>query len=182
MFWNQVRRKVFISYHHSDQREVENFISTFGYGPLGFIHRALGLGMSQDIVDSTNTEYVMRRIRELYLKDSTVTIVLVGRRTWSRRYVDWEIQASLRGVQGGLPNGLLGIVLPSVGLSPVAPDRLRMNVSLPLGLTGYARWYWCPQTHADLKNMIEEAFRARTTRSHLIVNPRDRFSHNRYCL
>ena len=35
--------------------------------------------MEQDIIDSDNTDYVMSRIRELYLKDSTVTIVLIGK-------------------------------------------------------------------------------------------------------
>lgn len=52
--------------------------------------------MNDDIINSTDTNYVMRRIRELYLKDSTVTIVLMGKYTYTRRYVDWEIQASLR--------------------------------------------------------------------------------------
>jgi len=35
----------------------------------------------------------MRRIREEKLQDSTVTIVLVGNCTNSRRYVDWKIKA-----------------------------------------------------------------------------------------
>ena len=47
--------------------------------------------MEQDIIDIDNTDYVMRRIRELYLKDSTVTIVLIGKCTWARRSIDWEI-------------------------------------------------------------------------------------------
>jgi hypothetical protein len=38
----------------------------------------------------------LRRIRQLYLLDSTVTIVLIGKCTWARKFVDWETQASLR--------------------------------------------------------------------------------------
>ncbi|MBN1655077.1 MAG: TIR domain-containing protein [Deltaproteobacteria bacterium] len=41
-------------------------------------------------------DYVMRRIRDEHLRDSTVTIVMIGNCTWSRKYVDWELQASLR--------------------------------------------------------------------------------------
>jgi MTH538 TIR-like domain (DUF1863) len=69
--------------------------------------------MAEDIIDSDDTDYVMRRIREVYLKGSTVTLVMLGRCTWARRYVDWEIQASLRQDRGIVPNGLLGIKLPS---------------------------------------------------------------------
>jgi len=181
MLTNQIRRKVFISYHHADQWEAESFLQNYRPGPYGFIHRALGLGMSQDIIDSTDTDYIMRRIRDIYLGDSTVTIVLIGRCTWARRYVDWEIQASLRSGQWVLPNGLLGIVLPSAGWQPIPPDRLRMNLSLPMGRQGYARWYWYPQSGDDLNNMIEDAFQARSTREHLIMNPRDRFGYNRTC-
>src|SRR5437764_10406841 len=90
-----LRRKVFVSYHHDDQWEVERFIGTFGRAGGVVIHRALGVGMADDIINSTNSDYVMQRIGSLYLKDSTVTVVLIGRCTWARRYVDWEIHSAL---------------------------------------------------------------------------------------
>lgn len=176
---SEVRHKVFIPYHHDDQDEVESFIETFDHERKVFIARALG--MAQDIIDSTDTDYVMRRIRELYLKDSTVTIVLIGKCTWARRYVDWEIQASLRHGEVVMPNGLFGIVLPSAGKKPIPPDRLKKNLKGENSDEGYARWYWYPQRKDTLANWIEDAFRARTSRAHLIVNPRDRFDYNRRC-
>jgi hypothetical protein len=69
--------------------------------------------MAEDIIDSDDTDYVMQRIREVYLKGTTVTLVMFGRCTWARRYVDWEIQAALRQDREIIPNGLLGIKLPS---------------------------------------------------------------------
>ncbi len=66
-----------------------------------------------DFINSTDTDYVMKCIRENYLSDSTVTIVLIGSCTHSRRYVDWEIKSSLRQGQYTTPNGLIGILLPS---------------------------------------------------------------------
>ncbi|MGJ8686513.1 MAG: TIR domain-containing protein, partial [Spongiibacteraceae bacterium] len=80
--------KCFLSYNSADKQAVDDFCETFAGS---FIRR--GLKMEDDIIDSTNTDYVMKRIRELYLKDSTVTIVLVGKCTWARRFVDWEVQA-----------------------------------------------------------------------------------------
>ena len=174
-------RRVFISYHHRDQAEVEEFINAFDHERKVFTYRAVGVGMEPDIINSTNTDYVMRRIRELYLKDSTVTIVLIGRCTWARRYVDWEIQASLRGVGSQLPNGLIGIVLPSAGRKPILPHRLQLNIKGSNGDEGYACCYWYPTRVDTLSNWIEDAFQARTKRAHLIVNPRERFSNNRPC-
>ncbi len=174
-----IRRKVFISYHHADQEEVNRFINTFDHWHDVFIFRALGY-FPGDIIDSTNTEYVMRRIREDYLRDSTVTIVLVGRCTWARRYVDWEIQASLRHGKIVTPNGLLGIILPSAGANPTAPERLRMNLGLDSS-PGYARWYWYPQSVNTLAIWIEDAFQRRASGASLIINPRERFGYNRQC-
>jgi len=178
---SQVRHKVFISFHHDDKRKVDEFIETFDVERKVFIARALGIGMSDDIVNSSDVDYVMRRIRELYLKDSTVTIVLIGKCTWARRYVDWEIQSSLRHGQTVTPNGLLGIVLPSAGKKPVAPNRLEINLESERGDEAYAQWYWYPKRKDFLTNIIEEAYKARTSRAHLIVNPRENFSNNRSC-
>jgi hypothetical protein len=74
---NNVRHKVFITYHHADQEEVNDFITTFSDERNVFISRVLGVDMEESIISSTDTDYVMKRIRELYLKDSTVTIVLM---------------------------------------------------------------------------------------------------------
>lgn len=175
------RRKVFLSYHHDDQAEVQQFINTFDHTRDVFIRRAIGVDMANDIINSTDTNYVMRRIRENYLSDSTVTIVLIGKCTWARRYVDWEIQASLRQGETIKPNGLLGIVLPSAGKKPIPPDRLQKNLLGQNSDEGYARWYWYPERKDTLANWIEDAFQARTDRSQFIDNPRDRFSYNKQC-
>jgi hypothetical protein len=174
------RHKVFITYHHDDQVEVDSFISAFDVTRDVFISRAVG--MAEDLVNSSDTDYVMRRIRQLYIKDSTVTIVLIGRCTWSRKYVDWEIKSSLQTWKGfqETPNGLLGIVLPSAGKSPTPPERLKNNLGLGAQL-GYAQWHLYPQNSAQLSQYIDGAFEARMHRLHLINNPRDMFQNNRPC-
>ncbi len=178
---SEVRHKVFISYHHTNQREVDEFVTTFDEEREVFITRGLGVEMGQDVIDSQDPEYVMGQIRKLYLKDSTVTIVLIGKCTWARRYVDWEIQASLRSGKTITPNGLLGIVLPSAGKKPTAPNRLRLNLKRKNSDEGYARWYWYPKRKDVLSKLIEDAFNARVSRANLIENPRDRFENSRHC-
>lgn len=71
-------------------------------------------------IDSDNEDYIMRRIRELYLADSTVTIHLIGAHSAERlglqeqRYIKRELQASLYNRDGNTRNGILGVVLPDV--------------------------------------------------------------------
>ena len=178
---SEVRHKVFISYHHDDQDEVEEFIETFDYQRKVFITRGVGVDIEQEIIDSDDTDYVMRKIRELYLKDSTVTIVLMGKCTWARRYVDWEIQASLRHGETVTANGLLGIKLNSYKKSSSYPDRLNKNLLEKDQEDCYARACDYPTRKDTLAAWIDDAFQARTSREHLIVNPRERFQYNRTC-
>lgn len=180
---SNVRHKCFISYHHADQNEVSDFVATFDHERNVFIARGLGQEMSEDIIKSNDTTYVMQRIRELYLKDSTVTLVLIGKCTWARRYVDWEIQASLRHGQTVTPNGLLAIKLPSYPKrSGQFPDRLNLNLKQSDDQEDcYARWIEYPSRKDTLSNAIDAAFSRRTTHEKWINNPRDRFSYNRTC-
>jgi hypothetical protein len=131
--------------------------------------------MATDVgINSNNTEYVMSRIRERYLSDSTVTIVMVGEQTWSSKYVDWEIASSLRqGPVAGLPNGLIGILAPGMFRARL-PDRFNDNYSVDSNgnSNGYATFRKYPTSIAELVGIIEDAFRARTSRNNLITNSR----------
>lgn len=170
-----IRHKCFISYHHADHQAVRAFIDTFDEGHDVFISR--DITMPDDIINSGNAEYVMDRIRSLYIKDSTVTIVLVGRCTHSRQFVDWEVQASLRQPQNGLPNGLIAILLDPKAEKGKLPDRTRRNVA-----SEYATFQKYPPGPDTLAGWIDTAYEARTTIAHRIVNPRERQRGNLPCL
>jgi hypothetical protein len=164
-----VSHKCFISYNSADKTAVDKFCENFSGS---FIRR--GLKMEDDIIDSTNTNYVMQRIRSLYLKDSTVTIVLIGKCTWARRFVDWEVQASLRNPSDGYPNGVVAIQLWDSYMT--LPTRVDLNVE-----SGYTKFYKYPKTSTSLERIINEAFDARFDKQSLIKNPKERFSNNRSC-
>lgn len=176
-----IQHKCFLSYHHADQNEVDRFVRVFDEHADAFITRGIGINFSNDIINSNNPEYVMRRIRDLYLKDSTVTIILMGQCTWARKYVDWEIQASLHHGEKTIPNGLLGIKLPSFRNETPFPNRLNINLRSKDEKECYARRIDYPQSIENLTYWIEDAFIARTNRAHLIKNPREKFSYNKYC-
>ena len=165
---------MFLSYHHADQVAVQEFIDTFDEDHNVFISRAIT--MPDDIINSNDPDYIMSRVRTLYLKDSTVTIVLIGRCTWARKFVDWEVQASLRRPANGLPNGLMAVLLNKTGTSGHLPDRVELNVT-----SGYANFYSYPPGPATLSGWIDNAYQKRTTMANLIRNPRDRKVNNSPC-
>ncbi|MBB1284584.1 TIR domain-containing protein [Flavisolibacter sp. BT320] len=71
-------------------------------------------------IDSYDSDYVIRRIREDYLSDSTVTIHLIGQHSAEaygpveQEYIKRELQASLYNGEVNKRNGILGVVLPSM--------------------------------------------------------------------
>lgn len=176
----QPKRKVFISYHHDDDAEVKAFVKRWTETEQVFIPKGLGLKFTNDIINSDNPEYVMSQIRKRYIEDASVTIVLLGKCTHSRRYVDWEIKASLRQEAGSLANGLMGVILPSLGNNAYFPPRLAENWAQG-HIDCYACCWRAPQSASELRSWIENAFSARTSKNHLIKNSSDMMKYNATC-
>ena len=174
-----VRRTVFISHSHLHESETKAFLTEFG---SVFHQRHIGLSKKDDRIKSNDPDYVRRRINEELIKSkSTVTIVLVGSCTHSRRYVDWEIKDSLRQGKDIIPNGLLAIKLPSCPNGALLPPRLELNWRRN-DAEGYARYYDYPRNQTELRRWIEEAFEARRTIADRIRNPHeDTFENNHQC-
>ncbi len=169
------KRKCFISYYHGDQTAVDAFVDAY---KDVLIAKAIGVSEEDDYIDSDDPAYVMTRIRELLLGDSSVTICMIGQCTHSRRYVDWELKSSLR--QGEYtPNGLLTILLPGM-TSGHLPQRVKDNWSQDESKCfGLYRAY--PSSSAQLKGWIEDAQARRTSHAHLIANSQDMMKYNAKC-
>lgn len=101
------RHKVFVSYHHANDQYYRNkFEKLFTERYDIMVSKSVQLG---DIDDNLNPETIRQKIRDEYIRDSTVTVVLIGAETWKRKHVDWEIAASIRDTQYNPRSGLLGI-------------------------------------------------------------------------
>jgi hypothetical protein len=173
---DKVRHRTFITYHQEDQDEVDEFIKTFDHERDVFIARAVGSDETmEDLVGGDDDDYIMRQIREKYLNDTTVTLAFIGERTWTRKFVDWELAASLhQGPSAGKPNGLLAILSPKL-TKAILPDRFVDNWQ-----PGYAHFYPYPKNRTQLSNWIEEAFKAREDEKQreLIKNGRRKLRRN----
>lgn len=113
--------KCYISYKFEDKKYRDRIVEKFG--DESFIDCS-----QHEEIDSDDPEYIMQQIREKYLKDSSVTIFLIGTRSFEK-YTDGkdtrlgydsqiiirrEITSSLYNGNGNTRSGLLGIVLPEM--------------------------------------------------------------------
>lgn len=110
--------KCFISYKKEDKYYLEKLKELFDNADV--IDNSL-----DRIIDSEDGDYIMYVIRRDYLKDSTVTIFLIGEHSSENEGFDWqgrphnyfiqkELQASLYDGKYNRRSGILGIVLPSM--------------------------------------------------------------------
>lgn len=150
------RHKVFVSFHHADQWYKDRFVQMMGgYSVDKSVH-------DEDIDDENlMTETIRRTIREDFIADATVTVVLVGECTWQRKHVDWEIGSSLRHTETNPRCGLLGILLPTHPNyhtdkydERLVPQRLADNC----GKGSYARMYNWSDSPSKVQKWIHNAF------------------------
>lgn len=110
--------KCFISYKNEDNNYKEKLVKLFEKEDI--IDKTL-----DRVIDSNDADYIMQTIREDYLKDSTVTICLIGTHSSENEgtdddgqlinyYIIRELQASLFNGKGNTRNGVLGVVTPEM--------------------------------------------------------------------
>ena len=102
--------KVFISYHHSNDQVYKNELIDFGRNFGVFIDKSVDTG---DVSEDLSDDAIREKIRDDYLRDSTVTILLVGSATKGRKHIDWEIYSSMFDGVRNKKSGILVINLPS---------------------------------------------------------------------
>lgn len=102
--------KLFISYHHANDQYYEEKLLSINSRFQIFIDQSVDTG---DIPDDLDDPTIRERIRDEYLRDSSVTILLVGLETKKRKHVDWEIYSSMYDGKVNKRSGVLVINLPS---------------------------------------------------------------------
>ncbi|MFI5151341.1 MAG: TIR domain-containing protein [Bacteroidia bacterium] len=120
------------------------------------IYRSVDTG---DIENGLLTDTVRQKIRDEYLRDSSVTVVLIGAKTWQRKHVDWEISSSIRDTEYNPRSGLLGILLPTYPGYPenkyskyTIPPRLADNISAE-----YSKIYRWTDDPASIQKWVHDA-------------------------
>lgn len=160
-------RNVFVSYSHRlDQEEVDEFRRKFGDERMVFSDRSLqNMDLSALSDETIKNNYIKPKLR-----NSSVTIILIGEETGGRWWVDWEIYYSLLKLNNNERSGLLGIRLPNK--RHFAPKRLMDNLNMGLIID-------MPRDKRTLENAIEEAYQKRYNKPNLSEPLRQRNSYLR---
>ncbi len=153
------RHKVFVSFHSKDLDYKEKFVDMLG-------DRIVDKSVRDGDIDKTEkVAEIRRQIRDDFIADATVTVVLIGSCTWKRKYVDWEIGASLTRTKKNSRCGLLGIHLPShpdYGVKKYSSRRIPPRLANNLGDENhFASIYDWTDNVAELSEWIDLAFRRR---------------------
>jgi hypothetical protein len=88
-----IRRTVFISFAQSNRAEVDAFVTRWTQQEKVFIPKSVGVAFGDDLINSDNSDYVIARIRRDHLADSTITLLLLGGCTHSRRFIRLATQS-----------------------------------------------------------------------------------------
>lgn len=122
------RHKVFISYFHSDdQAYKEHLINMVFYNMDKMMFESVfdDFSVREGDIDDTNMkdETIREKIRDEYIKNATVLILLCGENTSCRKHVDWEINAAMFDSEKNPKMGILAINLPSINQSSMAASN-----------------------------------------------------------
>lgn len=152
------RHKVYISYHHGQDDEYKDKFIKYSL----FIEKTIST--RDDYFGNISPDSSIKRtkvlIRERLLRDTTVTVVLVGADTWKRKHTDWEISASISDTNLYARSGLVGILLPTHPdysknkVNPFTiPPRLHDNIE-----HRYAKLYKWTEDPLKIQEWIHESF------------------------
>ncbi|MDE3075719.1 MAG: TIR domain-containing protein [Chloroflexota bacterium] len=156
-----LRYRCYLSFDHQDESPARAFIEEFDPRQEYLFTRKETV--PNYILSSTDPAFVAQRMRQYFLLESTVTIVLVGKATWTQRSVEAELLGSLYRANGLQPSGLVAIRLLHRSITLKLPERLRLNLD-----SGYARFHLYPDNPLELSAWIEDAHKRRTARLHVL--------------
>lgn len=158
------RHKVFVIYHHALDENYKNiFELRFGNAFDAIVPGSVNDG---DIDSNLSTETIRQKIRDEYIRDTSVTVVLIGAETWQRKYIDWEIGSSIRQTEYNPRSGLLGILLPTYPRTDLTkynphtiPPRLYDNIKCE-----FAKIYNWSDNPMMVQDWIHQAYLRKSTK------------------
>lgn len=107
------KHKVFISYYHKDDQSYKDYLTdTLNKNYDLFVDWSV---REKEIDDSGKSSETIRKIiRDDYIRESTVLILLCGENTSKRKHVDWEIHAAMYDTELNPKMGIIVINLPDI--------------------------------------------------------------------
>lgn len=132
------RHKVFISYFHKDDQFYKNhLINLQEYNPNTSNMQSIfdDYSVHENEIDDTGltSEQIRRIIRDEYIKEATVMILLCGKNTKTRKHIDWEIHAAMFNTDNNPKMGIVVINLPEINQACRKSDDSEKDIIDPNG-------------------------------------------------
>lgn len=112
------RHKVFISYHHADQKYKDDIVEWlyFNYekNKLDHIFDDYSVGDGDIDDEKLSAEQIRKIIRDDYINEAKVLVLLCGRETKKRKHIDWELQAAMYHSEDKPRLGIVVVNLPTI--------------------------------------------------------------------
>ena len=136
---NVDRHKVFISYYHKDDQYYKNELikkQIFDTKKYQFKSIFEDYSVGDGDIDDTGmtSEQIRRKIRDEYINDATVLILLCGENTKYRKHIDWEIHAAMYDSDVNRQMGIVVINLPSISQGRRGNSEEEKNIISPYGI------------------------------------------------
>lgn len=144
---NVDRHKVFISFYSGDKYYKDYLINHLNYYYNIFDDYSVGDG---DIDDTYLTDEDIRiKIRDEFIKDATVLVLLCGKNTKARKFIDWELHAAMYNTEKNPRMGIVVINLPESSNGLRAASQEEKDIIKPFS----TNWY-----HLVSRSEYEELF------------------------
>lgn len=183
------KHNVFISYHHKNDQTFKEELLKLNREYGIFIDQSVYTG---DIDETLEAQVIREKIRDEYLRDSTVTILLVGTETKNRKHIDWELYSSMYDGKINKKSGILVINLPTIKSSihaahgeqeyypgtswttlkyryeyeerhPFLPERIIDNLLNPKAKISVTNWDIIKDNPSFLYELIDKTFNSKNT-------------------
>jgi len=135
------RHRVFISYYHHDDQRYKDYLikmQEFNIETMQMQSIFEDFSVHEKEIDDAglSSEQIRCIIRDEYIKDATVLILLCGENTKKRKHIDWELHAAIYDSPANRQMGIIVINLPTIKQG----IRASSKEEKPL-LSDFGQWY-----------------------------------------
>lgn len=135
------RHRVFISYYHHDDQRYKDYLikmQKFNIETMQMQSIFEDFSVHEKEIDDAglSSEQIRCIIRDEYIKDATVLILLCGENTKKRKHIDWELHAAMYDSPANRQMGIIVINLPTIKQG----IRASSEEEKPL-LSDFGQWY-----------------------------------------
>ena len=135
------RHRVFISYYHHDDQRYKDYLikmQEFNIETMQMQSIFEDFSVHEKEIDDAglSSEQIRCIIRDEYIKDATVLILLCGENTKKRKHIDWELHAAMYDSPANRQMGIIVINLQTIKQG----IRASSEEEKPL-LSDFGQWY-----------------------------------------